>query len=59
VTDDQQIRAWAAMAVFGQGKNPILMLSLNGREASMELSSHDELRAVEAYIRDGLESPDT
>jgi hypothetical protein len=53
VTDEQQIRAWAAMTVFGQGKQPIL--ELRDDFTGMELSSQQELRAVEAYIRDGLE----
>lgn len=55
MTEEQEIRAAAAMAVFGQAKQPIMTLSLTGRGGEMRLGSQDELRVVEAYIRDGLQ----
>ena len=53
MTDEQQIRAWAAMTVFGQERLPILRLSTED-PTQLALTSREELAAVEAYIRDGL-----
>lgn len=53
MTVEQQIRAAAAMAVFGQGKYPILALSSTNL-GELELASQEELAAVERYIREGL-----
>jgi hypothetical protein len=53
MTEEQQIRAAAALAVFGQGKMPILRLSADD-PTRLALTSEEELTAVEEYIRDGL-----
>lgn len=61
MTNDQEIRAAAAVAVFGNRTVPMRLdpNSAAGDRYVLDVRDgvDDELRAVEAYIRDGFDGP--
>lgn len=56
MTEEQEIRAAAALVVYGGSRESILELGQGADFGTLVLSRTEELEAMERYIKEGLYS---